>query len=283
MPIGAGELTDKGRARMILRPIHITLFFLGLSACGGENPVANLNDPVPVVTVLPSNEDIIAAIYDSNYTVPDGFFVDERADTPQSYSLYHVKDPSISYELCTDDYTQALQWEEADNIDRPVNGYYVGSYENDTYFEFIRELSYPNDAGNVQGITSPGFARVFKCDNVNRDGVDRNLRNGYAGVLNMRPLSLSAIRELTEYLWQFVFFETSQSKVLQSYSTERQAAFEHTLLLGFALNQGTGLCDRIEVVDWTFSADKSSGQVTKKFLFLFSIEAQVVDGTPEQC
>jgi len=268
---------------MIKRPIQIASFCLILIACDGSSPTAIGNEDVLAGRIIPSQEDIIAAIYDSNYTVPDNFFVDERADTPQSYSLYHLKDSSVSYELCTNDFDQAFQWENTDNSERAVNGDYVGSYENDKYFEFIRELYYPTGVGNVPGTTSPGFARVFKCSNINRNGVDRNLRDGFAGILNVRPLSLNTIREFSEYLWQFAFFETSQRKVLLTYSAELQTTVEHTLLLGFAINQGTGRCDRIEVVDWIFSADKSDGQVHKEFLLLFSFEAQLVDNTPELC
>jgi len=233
--------------------------------------------------LLPSNEQIIAAVYDSTYTVPEGFYVDERADTPRSYTLYHVKDISDSYELCTDDYLQALDWEGADNKSRLVNGHYVTSYENEKYFEFVRELFYRDDVSSVVELTSPGFARVFKCSAVNRDGVDRNLRNSYAGTLNSRPLTTRVVREFTEYMWQFAYFEISRRKVLRSFSTERIDAFEHTLLIAFTINQGHGQCDRIEVVEWIFSAERSSGAITRSFHFLFAIEARLVDGAPEFC
>lgn len=155
-------------------------------------------------------------MYDNYYHVPDSFYVDERTSTSRSYTLYHVKDPSISYELCTDDYQQALAWESADNDSRSANGYYVESYESDRYFEFIRELSFPDGIGNIGDLTSPGFARVFKSSYVNRDGVDRNLRDGY-------------------------------------------------------------------VVDWVFSVDKESGNLTKEFNLLFDLEAELINGVPTKC
>jgi len=268
---------------MIKRPIQIALFCLSLAACDGDKSAYSVTEAKLTSRIIPSQEEIITALYDSGYAVPDTFFVDERVDTPETYSLYHLKDPSSSYELCTDDFDQARQWENTDNNERAVSGYYVGSYQNGKYFEFIRELNYPNGVGNVPGATSPGFARVFKCSNINRNGVDRNLRNGFAGILNERPLSLGTVREFSEYMWQFVFFETSQRKVLRTYSTELQTTLEHTLLLGFIVNQGTGRCDRIDVVDWIFSADTSNGQVSKEFLLLFSFEARVVDSVPELC
>jgi hypothetical protein len=270
---------------MNLQRFQLSTVLLVLTACGGgagTNDSPASNEPQPL-KIIPSNENIIATVYDSAYSVPDTFFVDERFDTPRSYSLYHVKDTSVSYELCTDDFAEALAWEDADNISRPVNGHFVDSYENDRYFEVIRELSFPGDIGNVANDTSPGFARVFKCSSVDRNGVDRNLRNGYGGTLNTRPLTASVVREFAEYLWQFTFFETSNRKVLDSYSNESADSYDHTLLLGFLVNQGFGRCDRIEVVDWVFSADKSTGEVNRDFRFLFSLEAQLVDGVPEQC
>lgn len=270
---------------MNLQRFHLVALSLILTACSGG--AGTSDTPAPISTqplkTIPSNDAIIATVYDSGYSVPDNFFVDERANTSRSYSLYHVKDTSVSYELCTNDYAEALAWEEADNEGRPVNGYFVGSYENDKYFEFIRELSYPDDIGNTGNDTSPGFARVFKCSSVDRNGVDRNLRDGYGGTLNARPLTAEVVRDFAEYLWQFTFFETSQKKVLDSYSTERANSHDHTLLLGFVINQGFDQCDRIEVVEWTFRADKSTGDVSRDFRFLFSLEAQLVDGIPEQC
>ena len=270
---------------MNLQRFQLISIFLVLTACSGgastgDSPAPNDIQPLKFI---PSNEKIIAAIYDNTYTVPDDFFIDERADTLQNFSLYHVKDPSVSYELCTDDFAEALAWEEADNISRPVNGFFVSSYENEKYFEIVRELSFPNDIGNVPNDTSPGFARVFKCSSFNRNGVDRNLRNGYGGTLNTRPLSVDVVREFAEYLWQFTFFETANRKVLDSFSTERQDTFDHSLLLAFRVNQVFDRCDRVEVVDWVFSANKSTGEVTRDFRFLFSIDVQLVDGIPEQC
>lgn len=271
-------------ANKVLWPL-LPGFFL-LASCGGSPTDAPGDGVAPEATKardLPTESEIIAKAYDTSYTVPDGFFVDERTGTPRSYSLYHVKDASVSFEICTDDYNEAAEFEAADNESRAVSGYYVGSIENGKYFEFIRELSYPDSVGNIDDLTSPGFSRVFKCSSINRNGVDRNLRNGYAGTLNERPLSIESIRDFTEYMWQFTFFPTTQKKVMQSFSTENDKNYEHTLLLAFKINQGFGNCDRIEVIDWVFTADKLSGEITKDFRFLFAFDAQLNNGIPEKC
>jgi len=256
---------------------------LAIAACSSPNFGDELSASESQQRILPSDNEILSSVYDVTYQAPDNFYVDERVSTTRSYTLYHVKDSSISYELCTNDYQQALAWETADNENRSVNGYYVDSYENDRYFEFIRELSFPDGIGNIGDLTSPGFARVFKCSYVNRDGVDRNLRDGYAGTLNFRPLTRESLQIYSEYMWQFTFFWPAEKKVLQSFSSENSNSFDHTLVLAFKTNRGYEQCDLIEVVDWIFSVDKESGNLTKEFNLLFVLEAELIDGVPTKC
>ncbi len=268
------------------RHLFLTLSSILFTACGSGSTVttADTADSASQSTKPDfSRSDIIAAIYDKDYTVPADFLVDERAGTVDSYSLYHVKDSSVSYELCSSDFETARQLEQADNDSRAVNGHFVDSYENDLYYEFIRELSYPDGAGNVGGLTTPGFARIFKCDAVDRTGVDRNVRDGFAGRLNANAVTPAGLGRLTEYLWQFVFFEAAHSKVLATFSLENATAYEHTLMLAFAFRRATDQCDRIEVIDWTFTADKQTGELHKKFVLHSAFGARFVNGAPQLC
>lgn len=258
------------------------------ASCGGgaasEPQKESVSSPIDTAEArtLPSDSDIIAKVYDPFYSVPDGFFIDERANTSQSYTVHHIVDESGSYELCTDDFSVAESWESTDNASRSVNGYYVGAYENARYFEFIRELSYDADVGNIGDLTSPGFARVFKCSNTDRVGVDRSLLSGYAGVLNSEPLATDSVREFAEYLWQFTFFSERYKKVIASYADSSPNPGQ-TLLLGLASSQGTGRCDLIEVVEWHFVADTLSGEVTASFDTVRRFEAELVNGSPQLC
>ena len=230
-----------------------------------------------------ADEEVMRLAYDVTYTAPENFFVDERADTPGSYTIYHVKDDSISYELCTDSDAVAMAWEDDDNVSRSVNGIFVELHENDRYFEIVRELDYSSGIGNITDPTSPGFSRVFKCSYVNRDGVDRELRDGYAGTLNVRPLSKDVVRDYVEYMWQFTFFWPAQKTVLETFSAETADSFRHTLRLAFITNRGYDRCDLVQVVDWVFTATKSSGEVSKEFNHLYQFEARLVNGRPERC
>lgn len=252
------------------------------AACGGSgasDPAADRTAIAPVSQ--PDNAEILGLVYNADYHVPDGFFVDERTETTtRSYTVYHVLDESNSYELCTDDLVEAQAWEQADNEARSVGGQYVTSYENERYFEFVRELSYEEGVGNIGDPTSPGYARVFKCEYTNRTGVDRSLLDGYSGRLNAAQLSNRQLAEFTEYLWQFRFFNVTRKIVLDSYST---APMNHTLLLAFVINRGTGACDRVDVIEWRFNASPANGEVTREFEIVRSFNASIAGGAPEFC
>ena len=251
---------------------------------GGEAPQPAETSDVVVEKSLPSVSDVLSLVYDNNYQVPSDFFVDARASTPRSYTMHHVLDESGSYEMCTNDFATAQAWETADNQSRAVQGRFVGTVETDRYFEFARELSYTASIGNISDITSPGFSRVFKCSDTLREGVDRSVHSGFAGRINARPLNPERVREFTEYFWQFAFFPTARKKVLDTYSAVTPASLSHTLLLGFATTgAGSGGCDRVEVVEWAFTTDRTSGDTQNSFDVVATYDAKMVNGSPTLC
>ncbi len=268
-------------------PTHFLLPVLTIAAaCGSSGPAdtsKTTEAPGNQAYTLPSNDDILAKAYDSDYNVPAGFYVDERAETTRSYTIHHVLDESDSFEVCSDDLVDAQALESADNDTRAVSGYYVTSFENERYFEFVRELDYTQDVGNIGDITSPGYARVFKCNHTNRDGVDRTLLDGYSGRLDSEHLDAATLREFTEYLWQFTFFNVSAKKVIDSYGSTAPSALRHTLLLALVVKQGVDACDRIDVVNWHFDADPLTGEILRQFDALHSFEATLATGSPTFC
>ena len=273
---------------MIRRSVSILALVLTAAACGGSESPRNAADPDATIDSssrlqLPADEQILALVYDNQYTVPDGFFVDERAGTDRSYTVHHVLDDSRSFEVCTDDFAVAMAWEATDNASRSVQGYFVETLENERYFEFVRELSYDDGVGNVADLTSPGFARVFKCSNTNRDGVDRLLLDGYAGMLNTRPISPESIREFAEYLWQFAFFPNSRRKVIGTRAAGDDTRLHHVLQLAFASSQGPQASDRIEIAEWRFSVDRQTGGVERSFQVVHDLRATLQDGSPVLC
>lgn len=269
-------------SRQVLLPIVALL----AAACGGSGSTDSAKPaatPAAEIPQMPSNADIAAKAYDPNYSVPDSFFTDLRSDTAGSYTIHHVLDSSQSFELCSDDLVEAQEWEAADNASRAVNGYFVTSIETERYFEFVRELSYTQDVGNIATPTTPGFARVFKCGHTNRDGVDRNLLDGYAGRIDPALLSSARLQDFTEYLWQFTWFNVSRKKVIASRAAGLPGLPRHTLLLALVNSQGTAACDRIDVVEWHFDADPASGEITRHFNLHHSFEATLEGGVPRLC
>ena len=264
-------------------PMLIVVSLIGVTACNTESAESPEAPVSSQSAAIPGDEIVMERVYDLLYQQPSDFFVDERADTPRSYTVHHIKDDSTSYELCVDGMDAAIQLEAADNAQRSVQGLYVETIETERYFEVVRELSYPDSIGNVAGVTSPGFARIFKCDFIDRVGVDRNLRNGYAGTFGTTPLTERIVREFTQYQWQFTFFWPAAKTVLDTYSTELDDSIEHTLVLGLRRDQGEGQCDLIEVVEWTFSADRVSGTIEKDFDTLYTFEAEYADGAARKC
>ena len=57
---------------------------LGLAACPGSETT----DSTAAARISLSDDEIIAKVYDPVYQTPDYFYVDERADTPRSYTFY---------------------------------------------------------------------------------------------------------------------------------------------------------------------------------------------------
>lgn len=271
---------------MKLAALSLVPFLIVIAGCKVPAAPASEIPPQSIGTaalVLPGDEEILATAYDRDYSVPVGFYRDPRAETTRSYTLHHVLDASDSFEICSDDLVEAQALEEQDNANRAVGGYYVASVENERYYEFIRELSFAQQVGNVADLTSPGYARIFKCSHTNRSGVDRTLLDGYAGRLNVAPLSGDVLRDFVEYFWQFTYFDAAQKKVIDSFSSTADGVLEHTLVLAFVISQGTGRCDRIELSRWRFTADLESGEIEREFDLLRSFEADLSDGIPHIC
>ncbi len=255
----------------------------GCSGAGEDSRYAVSDGPDEAALTLPGNESVLQMVYDSDYEVPTGFYVDPRANTTRSYTIHHVLDRSGSFELCSDDLVDAQALEHADNAARAVSGYFVTSIENERYFEFVRELDYTEDAGNIADLTSPGYARIFKCGYADRQGVDRNLLDGYTGRLKAAPLDADALQAFVEYLWQFTFFDVSKKKVIDSRRSTASGQLQHILLLALVINQGADRCDRVELSQWRFSADPGSGELGREFETLRSFEATLAAGIPVLC
>ena len=83
--------------------------------------------------------------------------------------------------------------------------------------------------------------RVLRCSWLDRSGTDLDVDSGAAGVLKPAPVSVEALRDLAEYLWQFTAFNNADHVVLASAalstrctSIERLITFSHVCRIGSA-------------------------------------------------
>lgn len=59
----------------------------GLASCLSENSADDIAVDMARSRIFPDDNEVIAKVYDDSYQVPDYFYVDERASTPESYTL----------------------------------------------------------------------------------------------------------------------------------------------------------------------------------------------------
>ncbi len=204
-----------------------------------------------------SSEDaaIAAQLYAGTVRTPDGFLGDPAPASFAQVTTYHVKSRQLApaapaqYELCTDDWTQALAWSETLALAAPTYLDLVGNDATERYFELDRVPR--GDPQHYERI------RVFRCDYLDRSGVDLSAPGDFAGTFNRRPLDAAALRELAEYLWQFSEYDNADHAVLSSAGGVTTDGLAHTLVLA-SLERG-GSCDRIVLRDWTHTVDLTTG------------------------
>src|SRR5688572_2156271 len=106
---------------------------LATAGCGGGAPEAQ----EPTRFYPHSDQEIARLVYSGTPRTPEGF--DLEPDTGASYtSTTHLKNGDSRYELCTDDWSQALAWEEGAASQQPDAPDLVATNAEARYFEFIR-------------------------------------------------------------------------------------------------------------------------------------------------
>jgi hypothetical protein len=258
-----------------------------LSACGGGGGGSS---PTPTASAPPrpveqSDLQIAQSVYGSGPRVPAGFYSDPAPSGYSYVSTMHLKNSNVDasvaapeplYELCSDDWNQALAWSELSAQHDAQYSDLVATDEAPRYFEFGRVR---------QG--DPTFyvrARVFKCAYLDRS--DANLRDaaGPAGQLNLRPLTAAELRDLSEYLWQFTQYNNAGHAVLKSSGSSSSTQLTHTLHIGNLVRDGISpACDRVDVVTWRHTLDTASGQLELDVATLWSFGAHENAGVVSLC
>jgi hypothetical protein len=227
-----------------------------VSSCGSNDAGLPLSSASPLP---PGDEQIAAALYAGTPRTPAGFLADSPA--PSSYAqvtTYHIKTSQLAassattHEVCTDDWNTALAWSE--EVAAQANPY-LDLVTNDTtalYFEFGRV---------PRGLAGQYVRqRVYRCAYLDRAGVELAAADGFAGVVNARPLDAAVLRGLVEYLWRFTSYNNAGHAVLASEASLPGPT--HSLRLANLERAAAGAaCDRVTVREWTYEADVSTGEL----------------------
>ena len=261
---------------------------LVLSSCGGGSgtevspPTAQAQPARPVEF---SDLQIAQLIYDGTPRTPSDFFQEAQPPGPSHVSTRHLKntdldatltDSTPQYELCADNWNDALSWSETSAQQAGAYADLVATNDDARFYEFGRSR-----AGD------PDFyvrERVFKCSYLNRTAADLRLPEGDAGQLNQRPVTAEELRALAEYLWQFTTYNNFGHAVLKSSGAVSPGSLTHTLIIATLEHGGiSATCDRIDVIAWRHAAETTSGALQLDLETLWSFGARESGGNRELC
>lgn len=261
---------------------------VALSACGGGG--GGDSSPAPAASAPPrpvtqTDLQIAQSVFGSGPRTPPGFYSDPPPSGHDYVSTMHLKNADVDaaavapqplYELCTDDWNQALEWSETGAQNAPQYADLVETNDDPRYFEF----------GRVRE-GDPTFyvrERVFKCAYLDRAAANLRAAAGPAGQMNRRPLDGAELRTLSEYLWQFTKYNNVGYAVLDSSGSSSASALTHTLHIGMLTRGGvSATCDRVDVISWRHTMDTATGSLQLEIATLWSFGARESAGVTSLC
>ncbi len=264
------------------------LIAVALSACGGGGGGDSAQAPTalaPPRPVTQSDLQIAQSVYGNGPRTPAGFYSDPLPNGHEYVSTMHLKNSDVDagavapqplYELCTDDWNQALAWSELSAGSAPQYADLVETNDDPRYFEF----------GRVREGDPTFFvrARVFKCAYLDRTAANLRETAGPAGRMNRRPLTAAELRTASEYLWQFTKYNNVGYAVLDSSGASSAAALTHTLHMGVLSRGGvSSSCDRVDVISWRHTMDATTGSLQLEVATLWTFGAHEAAGVVSLC
>jgi hypothetical protein len=293
--------TMKPRA-IRLRNLLVVASLSTLAACGGgggsggtsspasaNSQPATVTPPAPVVVTPPSTAaadlSLASRLYKGDERTPAGFDVEARpASVTGTLSTRHLKNTdfatgpqgiSSTYEVCTNDMAQAIDWSENQAT---WQGQYSDLVEvrSDTHmFEVVRVPR--------ADVTAMIRHRVFRCDYVDRSNSDLRVDVGSAGNMNQRPLTADELEKLAEYLWQFTMFNNADYVVESSVRTSNGGTLAHTIRLGQLVRGANGSCDTVSLRDWTHTMNAADGTLTRSLSNVRSFQVKSTTAGATSC
>jgi len=283
---------------MNLRSLLLLLSVTVLAACGGGGgsaaspPPVNIQPaalPPPVIFEAPSASaaDLSLAdrLYKGDARTPAGFDLETRpSNVAGVISTRHLKNTDLAagpqamsstYEVCTNDLAQAMDWSERQSTWQGQYSDLVEVRSDARLFEVVRV-----PRADVNAMIRH---RVFRCDYLDRAGSDLRSDSGAAGLMNQRPLNAEELEKLAEYLWQFTLFNNADYAVQSSLTSTSGNSIVQTIRMGQLIRGVSGGCDTVQLVDWSHTLNAADGSLTRSLSTVRSFEVRSAAGTVESC
>jgi hypothetical protein len=284
-PFSNGQWSSSRASYVRTRCAVLAATFVIASCGGGGESAQPAAPPATAARAVPQSDlEIAQSLYGGSPRTPSGFYADSAPSGLGQVATLHLKNTDLDassptetlYELCTNDWSEALAWSESS---AQRSGQYedlVATNDDPRYFEFGRT--------RVGDPHSYQRSRVFKCDYLDRSDANLRLSAGPAGRLNLRPLSAAELKNLTEYLWQFTAYNNFGHVVLKSAGETTASGFSHTLHIGsLAIGGVSSACDRIDVIAWRHELNAATGALERTATALWSFGARESAGVAELC
>ena len=287
---------------MKMRNLLLVAGLASLAACGGgggdggasgaapassNSQPATVTPPAPVTPPSTAAADLSLAsrLYKGDERTPSGFDVEARPSSlVGTLSTRHLKNTdfatgpqaaSATYEVCTNDMAQALEWSE-----RLANwqGQYSDLAEITSDGRIFEVVRVPRS-----DVTAMLRHRVFRCDYLDRSSSDLRADVGAAGSMNQRPLNADELETLAEYLWQFTMFNNSDYAVQSSARSVSGDTLTHTIRMGQLVRGTAGGCDTVQLVDWTHTMNSVNGSLTRTLSNVRAFQVKSGSSAAQSC
>jgi len=287
---------------MKMQNLLVLLSLSTLAACGGGggsasapsagsvSQPASFPAPAPAVNNPPApvnNADLTLAarLYKGDARTPAGFDLEARpSNVLGTLSTRHLKNTDLAtgnqaisrtYEMCTNDMAQAVEWSERQAT---WQGQYSDLVEVNGDAHMFEVVRVPR-----ADVTAMIRHRVFRCDYLDRSDSDLRSDVGAAGSMNQRPLTADELKKLAEYLWQFTLFNNSDYVVDSSTSSAGGNTITQTIRLGQIERGSAGACDTVHVSDWVHSMDALNGTLTRSLTPVRTFKVKSTSTGAETC
>jgi len=259
--------------QFLLLLLPVTFF---VTACGST---------VTTEETVENNDLLVAKALYFDKRTPDGFYHEESSNELFA-SISHVKNTGILpldnrsglsvYELSSNDFVEAMVWDELATVYQPLYAQLVDNSETDLYYQFTRI--------NPDLPEFIDISRVFKASVLNRAGVDRSDEDGeYQGKIMLTDITVAKVKQVVEYLWMFSFSNNYSNAVLESYTNETADDFIHTLKQAQINFSYDGSCDEIELYEIRYSVAKESGLIWRDKILMSTFSAKRSGASVELC